>query len=137
MTLPADAYLISFFPVRDLSASRDFYERDLGLGLIRDQGTCVILRAPHRGLLGLCQADDDARHGVADRVVLSFVTDDVDGVYRRMRSLGIETEGRPRHHPRFAIYHFFARDPDGYRVEVQRFAAALPGSGERSGEQGA
>ena len=35
---------IGFYPCHDLSATRDFYERDLGLELARDQESCLIFR---------------------------------------------------------------------------------------------
>ena len=125
MSIPADAYLIAFFPVRDLAATRDFYERDLGLPLARDQGTCLIFGAPAGGHLGFCQRDDGTAAPDDDQLILTVVTAQVDEVYRRLRRLGVETEAAPSANPTFGIYHFFARDPDGYRVEVQSFDRPL------------
>jgi catechol 2,3-dioxygenase-like lactoylglutathione lyase family enzyme len=127
--------VLTFFRVRDLDATRDFYERDLGLTLERDQGSCLIFAAGS-GYVGFCTLGDDAqraapsdpeggRADAASAPLLTFVTDDVDGLYARMRRLGIETESPPRHDDRFGIYHFFARDPDGHRLEVQRFDVPL------------
>lgn len=114
--------VIGFYPVEDLAATRDFYERDLGLTLERDQERCLIFRAG-RGYLGFCRAE----HGAAghEQLMLTLVCDDVDGVYRRLLHLGVETEGAPREDAALGLRHFFARDPDGYRVEVQRFARPL------------
>lgn len=109
---------LGFYPVEDLAATRDFYVRDLGLALARDQGTCLILRAGS-GLVGFCGADRAAAGH--PRLILTLVCDDVDAVYRRLRRLGVELEGLPRDNAAYGIRHFFARDPDGYRVEVQRF----------------
>ena len=125
MSIPSDAFLIAFFPVRDVAATRDFYARDLGLALVRDQGTCLIFGAPAGGHLGFCQRDDGATVPDDDQLILTVVTDRVDDVYRRLRRLGVETEGAPAHNERFGIYHFFARDPDGYRLEVQSFDRPL------------
>lgn len=117
-----DAFL-PFLPVHDLAATRDFYARDLGLRPARDQGDCLIFHAGG-GYVGFCQREGALpRH---DGLILTFVRDDVDGLYRRLRRLGVETEGGPRLHPNYGVYHFFARDPDGYRVEIQRFATPLP-----------
>lgn len=120
--MPPDA-LIAFYPCFDLSATHDFYARDLGLELARDQGSCRIYRVSRGGYLGFCQ--HDTRLAQHPGLILTLVTDDVEGFYRRLKRVGAETEAPPRTHPRFGIHHFFARDPDGYRVEVQRFLAPL------------
>jgi catechol 2,3-dioxygenase-like lactoylglutathione lyase family enzyme len=112
--------VLSFYGVRDLTATRDFYERDLGLRLARDQGSCLIFAAG-AAFVGFCQRDDASALDGELAPILTFVTDEVDACYARLRRLGVETEAPPRENDRFGIYHFFARDPDGYRVEVQRF----------------
>lgn len=120
---------IAFRPVRDLAASRDFYLRDLGLTLARDQGACLILRVAAGAYLGLCQAGYDGREGPLpsdDRLIATLVLDDVEAVHRRLLRVGAEVEGPPVHNARFGITQFFARDPDGYRIEVQRFDEPLP-----------
>lgn len=114
---------IAFYPCHDLSASRDFYERDLGLRLARDQTTCLIFQVAGQAYLGFCQHEGSLP--AHDGIILTFVTADVDGVYKTFRRLNIETEAPPRVNETHGIYHFFARDPDGYRVEVQRFRAPL------------
>ncbi len=114
---------IAFYPAQDLAATRDFYLRDLGLELARDQGSCLIFRVATGGLFGFCHhAGPTPEHR---GLILTVVTDEVDAVYQRLRRLGVETESSPRLHPDYGIYHFFARDPDGYRVEVQRFVEPL------------
>jgi predicted enzyme related to lactoylglutathione lyase len=118
-----DAF-IAFYPASDLAATRDFYERDLGLALARDQGSCLIFRVAGGGYLGFCQHERAASAHAG--VILTLVLEDVDAVYRRLQRLAVETEGPPRLNEGFGIYHFFARDPDGYRLEVQRFLEPLP-----------
>lgn len=116
--------LIAFHPVRDLAASRDFYHRDLGLEIARDQGACLIFRVAAGGYLGLCQTGYDGNDDPPpndDRIIVTLVVDDVASVHRQLRNVGAEVDGPPSHNPRFGITQFFARDPDGYRVEVQRF----------------
>ncbi|MDZ7706984.1 MAG: VOC family protein [Trueperaceae bacterium] len=120
--------LIAFRPVADLAASRDFYHRDLGLELTRDQGACLIFRVGDGGYLGLCQAGYDGRDGtlpVDDRLITTLLVDDVEAVHERLLRLGVDVDGPPRRNERFGITQFFARDPDGYRVEVQRFDEPL------------
>lgn len=116
---------IAFYPVQDLSATRDFYGRDVGLEVARDQGACLIFRVAGGGFLGFCALPPGERPPRHDGVILTLVCDEVDAVYQRLRRLNAELEAPPRENPRFGIYHFFARDPDGYRLEVQRFGEPL------------
>ena len=115
---------ISFYPCHDLAATRDFYERDLGLNVIRDQQTCLIFKITHGAYLGFCQ-HETSNIPDTSKLILTFLTDDVDSMYHKLRQLNIETEGKPKTHPHYQIHHFFARDPDGYRVEIQRFLTPL------------
>lgn len=108
---------IVFFPTTDLAATAAFYEQTLGLALTVDQGNCRIYRAG-AGYVGFCQAETAPQH---DGLILTLVSDDVDGWYARLHAAGVPTDGAPRANPRYRIYHFFARDPNGYRLEVQRF----------------
>jgi catechol 2,3-dioxygenase-like lactoylglutathione lyase family enzyme len=112
--------VLSFYGVRDLAATRDFYERDLGLRLARDQGSCLIFAAGS-AFIGFCGRDEGFEIDGSLAPILTLVSEAVDAHYARLRSLGVETEAPPRHNERYGIYHFFARDPDGYRVEIQRF----------------
>ena len=116
-------HLVAFYPCSDLAASRDFYERDLGLQLARDQGSCLIFKVTALGYIGFCQHEGELPQH--DGLILTFVSEAVDEVYKRFKSLNIETEAPPKLNEAFQIYHFFARDPDGYRVEVQRFLERL------------
>lgn len=125
---PEPTALVSFRPVRDLAASRDFYGRDLGLPLVRDQGACLIFRVSPGGYLGVCQAGYDGREDPLphdDRWIETIVVDDVEGLHRRLLGVGADVDGPPRSNPRFAITQFFVRDPDGYRIEIQRFDEPL------------
>jgi catechol 2,3-dioxygenase-like lactoylglutathione lyase family enzyme len=56
---------------------------------------------------------------------LTLLLDEVDAAYERLTALGVVTEGPPEFHERFGITHFFARDPNGYRLELQRFLDPL------------
>jgi catechol 2,3-dioxygenase-like lactoylglutathione lyase family enzyme len=119
--------LIAFYPCQDVAATRDFYTRDLGLELVREQKNRVIFRVAAAGYLGFCQVEvapaDVPQH---DTFIITLISDDVEDMYKRCLELSIETEGPPRHNPVYNIYHFFTQDPDGHRVEVQRFLEPLP-----------
>ena len=113
----ADAQ-ITFLPSADLERSRAFYEGSLGLELVVDQGTCHIFAVADGAFLGTCQRDAmEATEGV----IFTFVTDDVDGWCTRILDAGERIESGPTHSAQYGIYHAFLRDPDGHRLEIQRF----------------
>jgi catechol 2,3-dioxygenase-like lactoylglutathione lyase family enzyme len=58
-------------------------------------------------------------------VILTLVTDDVDSWYGRLKSRGADLVNRPEANPKFKIYHFFLKDPNGYWIEIQRFDQPL------------
>ena len=108
---------IPFYPAHDLTATRDFYVRELGLEPESEEGGRLVLRAAG-GYLGFLHFDGPLPHHEA--LTLALLTNDVDGVYQRLRRLGAETELPPRRDDRYRVYHFVARDPDGYRVEIRQ-----------------
>jgi catechol 2,3-dioxygenase-like lactoylglutathione lyase family enzyme len=111
---------ITFLDTPDLARTADFYERILGLRLVRDQGTCRIYHVCGGAYLGFCRRDAAsavAPSGAAAVVVLTFVTDQVDEWCARLAAEGVE----PADNPPYRIYNAFARDPNGYLVEIQRF----------------
>jgi catechol 2,3-dioxygenase-like lactoylglutathione lyase family enzyme len=125
MTTTSFAAQITFLPVVDLAASAQFYETVLLLPLEVDQGTVRIYRSAEGGYLGICQSETPLASD--ERLMITFVIDDVDGWYERLIAQGVSVDGAPRTNERYQIYHFFARDPDGYRLEVQRFLHPFPG----------
>jgi catechol 2,3-dioxygenase-like lactoylglutathione lyase family enzyme len=115
--LPVDAQ-ITFLPCSDLARSRSFYEDVLGLEVVVDQGSCLIFRVCDGAYVGVCEHLDPI-HGRS--VVVTIVSDDVDGWCRRVVDNGGIVESGPEHNDRYGIYHAFTRDPDGHYVEIQRF----------------
>lgn len=115
---------ITFVPVADLARSVDFYEQVLLLRPVLDQGGIKIFAVAGGGFIGLCESDGPL--AADDRLILTFVTDEVDAWHTRLESQGVATDGAPRENERYQIYHFFARDPDGYRLEIQRFLHPFP-----------
>ena len=111
---------ITFLYVADLSRSVEFYGGVLGLEVARDQGACLIYRVAGQGYLGLCSHRPPDPGGV----IVTLVTDDVDGWAERLSAAGHAVEG-PAANERFALYHLFVRDPDGHLVEIQRFDEPL------------
>jgi len=109
---------ITFCYTRDLARQAEFYENVLGLPLALDQGGCRIYRVADRGYFAFCER---ANLPPAEGVLLTFVTNDVDGWYERLRAAGVPFDRAPAPNPEYGIYHCFCRDPDGNRLEIQRF----------------
>lgn len=109
---------ITFLDVVNLERAHHFYGRLLGLQLALDQGSCRIYSVTPTAFLGVCQ-----RKAVSpsEGVILTLVSDDVDAWFERLRAAGVPVEKPPTRNPRYNIYHCFVRDPDGWRVEIQRF----------------
>ncbi len=110
---------ITFIYVRDLSRSSEFYEDLLGFELVVDQGSCRIVKAAGDAYLGYCEKGGGVDNPVG--IILTFVTPDVDAWYAKLNAAGLEMEGKPVLNEKFGIYHFFLSDPDGYKLEFQRF----------------
>jgi len=113
----ADAQ-ITFLPSSDLERSRTFYEEVLGLELVTDQGSCHIYRVTNEAFLGVCVRETVSP---TDGVIVTLVTQDVDGWCERVAAAGGTIDRGPDHNERFGIYHAFLRDPDGNLLEIQRF----------------
>lgn len=77
-------------------------------------------RVSGRGASFLCarRARDAAPN--PDGLIVTLVTEDVDGWFDRLRTRGIAIEKAPPHNPACKITHGFRRDPNGYLVEIQR-----------------
>jgi catechol 2,3-dioxygenase-like lactoylglutathione lyase family enzyme len=109
---------ITFCYTPDLEATARFYEETMGLPLALDQGACRIYRVAEGAFLGFCTKPETPR---PESVILTFVTADVDGWHERLRERGVACDKAPSYNENFQIYHCFVRDPNGYRVEIQRF----------------
>lgn len=108
---------VTFLRSPQPARSFQFYE-SLGLRLALDQGGCRIYQVSPSAYLGVCEGTTPDPLG---SLCLTWVVEDVDGWFERFVQLGVPTDGPPRENPAYQIYHFFATDPDGYRLEVQRF----------------
>ena len=109
---------ITFCYTRDLKRTAQFYEEVLGLPLVLDQGGCRIYGVSDGAHFGFCEREET--EGVKG-VILTFVTQDVDGWYEKLSREGVEFERTPAFNPDYNIYHCFLRDPDGRLLEIQRF----------------
>lgn len=110
---------VSFIYCKDLDKTCSFYEKVIGLKLVLDQGSCRIYRVAPNSFLGICTRMDPPK----DRsgVILTFVTNDVDGWYEYLKQFDFQFEKTPQYYEKFNIYHLFVRDPEGYLIEIQQF----------------
>lgn len=111
---------IVFLKTEDLERIVAFYIQEVGMRRWLDQPEITILR--HGNLLvGFRQherADTDA--------LLTFfypTREEVDAMHHRLREVAV---GEPAETPRYRIYNFYARDPDGRAIEFQCFLHQLP-----------
>lgn len=119
---PPFEQFVAFLHTANLAATADFYERILSLPLARDQGTCRIYKISANGYLGFCA---HLKPADPQGMIATLVTDDVDAWHERLRTQGVEIVKPPAHNPKYAIYHFFFKDPNGYLLEIQRFNEPL------------
>ncbi|MCA9837935.1 MAG: VOC family protein [Trueperaceae bacterium] len=113
---------IAFYPSKDLEATRAFYEGILGLKLARDQGSCLIFQVTETAYIGFCQ---HLSMPASASFIITLIHPDVDAVYASLRAKNCRLESAPELNERYQIYHFFALDPNAYRVEIQRFIEPL------------
>ena len=109
--------IIHFYGTNDLTMCHDFYVNRLGFTLVKDQGTCHIYQLTDSSFIGFCE---HIPTNVQPRSpIITFVVKDVYAVYDEW-SKWMDIE-RPSISQKFQIEHFFAEDPNGYTLEVQRF----------------
>ncbi|WP_458205384.1 VOC family protein [Haladaptatus sp. NG-SE-30] len=106
---------IVFFASESRAETVSFYTDRLGAEVWLKQPDCTILKYDNL-LFGFCQRDSADTEGI-----LTFVTDDREGVDRLYDELADCAREKPAGNPRYDIYHFFADDPEGRAVKVQTF----------------
>jgi catechol 2,3-dioxygenase-like lactoylglutathione lyase family enzyme len=110
---------ITFLYTSNLVETANFYERVFGFPLALDQGACRIYAVAPTSYLGFCQKETSRAHH--SDVIFTLVTSQVDAWYEHLSKEGIRLEKPPAVNPKFNIYHFFLRDPNGYLIEIQTF----------------
>ena len=111
--------LIPFYGTENLEETDRFYRQILGMSLHKDQGACRIYEVLPGAWVGFCTHMEVVIGNHSP--IITLLTEDVDAVYEHLVEQGWETKDPPQENPRFKIYHFYVRDPNGYLVEVQRF----------------
>ena len=110
---PAEAptALLMSLAAQDLTATRDFYVRELGLALTVEEPSRLLVRV---GGTSLEFRQHDGALRVEHDLQLTFLCDDPAALLRRLRALGVEVDAPPGGGR--AGVAFTARDPDGRRV---------------------
>lgn len=117
---PGIGQQVTWVYTADLDGTCAFYADVLGLAQVLDQRSCRIYRACDNAFLGVCRARP-GRRVEPEGVVITLVTDRVDDWYRRLAARGVPLDAPPAVSEAFDVYSFFARDPNGYRIEFQTF----------------
>ena len=111
---------ITFIRTSMLDTMKDFYLNEVGCELWLDQGGCAIFQHGNQ-LFGFCEAGEAELEGL-----LTFFytnTKMVDYMYGKLNHLA---DTPPMKNPKYRIYHFFAHDPEGRRIEFQVFLHEIP-----------
>ncbi len=117
---------IVFVRTRDLSRIVAFYRNQIGMSVWLEQPAIRILRHDNM-LIGFQESE-----GCDTDTLLTFFSRDrreVDAIYdslsrhidERCSDSPIRIDTEPAVNERYRIYNFFARDPDGRRIEFQTF----------------
>lgn len=114
--LPKSA--ITFLKTRNMEETTRFYRELLAFQLVLDQGRCRIFQICPNSYVGFCLTDSATG---SDEIILTLEVEDVDGFCSILEEKGVSIEIQPRFNPDFNIYQMFIRDPNGYRIEIQRF----------------
>ena len=110
---------VIFFNTLMLDDLTEFYTQRVGAELWMDQTDCRIFNHG-RFLFGFCQCEEAETCGI-----LTFVYPDRKGVDRMYERFRDEALGEPKDNPRYPIYNFFARDPEGRMIEFQMFTGEV------------
>jgi catechol-2,3-dioxygenase len=111
---------IVFLKTEDLERTVAFYTDVVGMNVWLEQPDITILR--HENLLVGFRA---AERADTDALLTFFYPTraEVDAMHERLRSVATDAPGET---PRYRIYNFYARDPDGRAIEFQSFLHELP-----------
>lgn len=113
---------ITFFYYDDLARAARFYEDVLGLEIVDDQGWAKLYRVSPGAFFGIVDAGKGFHPARAENsVVLTLVTDDVEGWYTAFSKAGATLLTSIKVHDEIRVKCFFARDPGGYVLEIQSF----------------
>jgi len=106
---------IMFFGTQKLMELKDFYMIKVGCEVWLDQGDCIIFKNGNF-LFGFCERNEVNKEGI-----ITFFyekKEEVDRLYEKFESTAVSP---PAMNEKYRIYHFFAQDPEGRKLEFQYF----------------
>ncbi|MAT44492.1 MAG: glyoxalase [Anaerolineaceae bacterium] len=115
---------ITFLPTNKFTEMEAFYSGLLSLKKVLDQGDCIIFKTTDSSYIGFCERELELG---SNRIILTLVTDQVDEFYEQLQKKSVQCESKPCLNEKYAIYHFFVKDPNGYLVEIQQFVKGFDG----------
>lgn len=116
---------IVFTYYRDLARAAAFYAEVMGLELVQDQGFAKIFKLTPHSFIGLVDSEQGTlRASDAKPVIISTVTDDVDGWYEHLVAQGVTIFKPLKESERLSLRGFMALDPEGYALEFEQFYPA-------------
>ena len=111
--------MLPFYGVEDLEAVKNLYHGILGFEIAVHQGTCIVFKMCEGGYLGFCTHMEKVQNPKS--VMISVLTDDVDGVSKHLEENGFEAWQKPGVYAKFNIYQAFHTDVSGYTLEIMKF----------------
>ena len=91
----------------------------LGLDLVLDQGDCRIYRVTGDAYVGLCNRPQNIQ--APGSFLFTLITPQVEEEVERLDAAGVTIEVPAQTNSTYQITQAFILDPDGYRIEIQRF----------------
>ena len=111
---------VTFLYYTDLREPRRFYGSVLGFSRYYETPWVTLYRSSPGATIGIVKRTQDSIPGNTkrDAVMVSIVTDDVNGWYQRLKRGGqVRFEKDLYDHPDVPIRAFLIRDPAGYSIE--------------------
>ena len=114
---------VLFLYYEDMEQITRFYGEIMGFKLVEDQGWAKIFRVTDGAFIG---AVDGSRghHPVRteNSVAVALAVSDVQAWYKHLVAHNVTIKTEPKFHEEIQVEGFFAKDPGGYTIEIQRFA---------------
>jgi catechol 2,3-dioxygenase-like lactoylglutathione lyase family enzyme len=117
---PPISQSIVFTYTDDLARASTFFAEVMELDLVVDQGACHIFRLTPESYLGVCQLPDRPQGKVG--VAITIVTGDVEAWHAFLTAKGVTYVQPQQASSDFGVFSSLFLSPDGYRIEIQRFA---------------
>ena len=102
-----------FTTVADLASARAFWTEVIGLGVVVEEDGYIRVSGEGGFTMGIERAAD----GTPPEVEIVVRVADVDAVYERLASAGVECDAPPRDMP-WGARHIWLHDPDGRPISL-------------------